>query len=96
MAKWGGRPVDPSGWARRNLKPFRGRFIAVGLTALALTAGINAPLAVAGDTIVSAAAAPFFVPSSQRGATPTASSSGATPAPARRVNPQVVALKLGP
>ncbi len=58
-------------------------------------AGINAPLAVAGDMIVFAAAAPFFVPSPQSGATPAASSSGATPAPAPKVNPQVVALKLG-
>lgn len=48
-------------------------------------AGLNAPPAVAGDTIILPAAAPIFVPTPQSG----------TPEPAPKVNPQIVALKLG-
>ncbi len=38
MAKWGSRPFEPSGGARRNLKPFRGLFIALGLIVVAFAA----------------------------------------------------------
>jgi glucose dehydrogenase len=66
-------------------------------------AGVNAPLAVAGDTIIIAAAAPIFVNTSasapggasQNGATPAASTAGATPSTAPKITPEVVALKLG-
>ncbi|HWK79425.1 MAG TPA: PQQ-binding-like beta-propeller repeat protein, partial [Thermomicrobiales bacterium] len=65
-------------------------------------AGLNAPLAVAGDTIVFAAGAPIFVatqPQETAGATPAASPAATpasgTPAAARKANPQIVALKLG-
>ncbi len=33
MVKWGSRPFSPAKWARRNLKPFTGLFVAVGLIA---------------------------------------------------------------
>ncbi len=35
MVKWGSRPFAPAQWARRNLKPFRGLFIALGLVVVA-------------------------------------------------------------
>lgn len=57
-------------------------------------AGLNAPLAVAGDTIVFAAGAPIFVATEQDG-TPIATPAGSTPAAARQPSPQIVALKLG-
>jgi glucose dehydrogenase len=51
----------------------------------AAPAGLNAPMGVAGDTIVFAAGTPILV------ATPA----GGTPAPARTPKPSIVALKLG-
>jgi outer membrane protein assembly factor BamB len=57
-------------------------------------AGLNAPIAIAGDTIVFAAAAPIIV-ATPANATPEATAAGATPAAARKPNPQIVALKLG-
>ncbi len=40
MAAWGSRPFRPSQWARRNLKPFSGLFIAMALVVLAFAATI--------------------------------------------------------